>query len=71
MIHLLFSTKTGVTSSGNTRFGMISGAFDASLQDYFPSLNFLYPSYLSFANCEVLSNNSLASYQCLRSGCMA
>ena len=28
---------------------------------YFPSLNFLYPSYLSFANCSVLANNSLAS----------
>ena len=28
---------------------------------YFSSLNFLYPSYLSFANCSVLANNSLAS----------
>lgn len=28
---------------------------------YFPSLNFLYPSYLSFANCSVLARSSLAS----------
>ena len=28
---------------------------------YFPSLNFLYPSYLSLANCSVLAKSSLAS----------
>ena len=28
---------------------------------YFPSLNFLYPSYLSLANCSVLVNSSFAS----------
>ena len=30
--------------------------------NYFPSLSFLYPSYLSFANCSVLAKSSLASF---------
>ena len=29
-------------------------------KDYFPSLSFLYPSYLSFANCSVLANNYIS-----------
>ena len=36
------------------------GVCDTPLRYYFPSLNFLYPSYLSFANCSVLANNYIS-----------
>ena len=45
---------------GNSLFCLLTTVFWL-LKDYFPSLNFLYPSYLSLANCSVLVNSSFAS----------
>ena len=46
-------TRHGASLQGLRTHGMCTS--------YFPSLNFLYPLYLSFANCSVLAKSSLAS----------